>query len=294
VDPASITLTLRRILQSGIFGLALLVPASVIPGPGSAATCAAASTHRVAVVVEHLDGATLSRCVPFTTDSIGGEQALTASHIEAGLLPSGGFGDAVCQLDNEPSSYPPSCWTGTSPFWAIFVARGGGWSYSTVGVSSIVMHDGDSLGFRYQSQSQHAPPSIAGDCPTPTPPPTPKPTARPTVPPTARPTPAPTRAPTAPPVGATQGATGASPTPPPTPSAAASGDGIAAASVPPGTTTSPASAASPIATSAASPTPTAGDVAPSSGGDAPVGLILVVAAGLAFAALGVFQLRRAP
>ena len=156
MDPASITLTFRRVLLSGILGLALLVPASVIPWPGSAATCAAASTHRVAVVVQHLDGATLSRCVAFTTDSISGEQALAGSHIEAGLLPSGGFGKAVCQLDNEPTTYPPSCWTGTSPFWALFVAHGGGWAYSTVGVSSIVLHDGDSLGFRYQSQSEHA------------------------------------------------------------------------------------------------------------------------------------------
>ncbi|MEA2631791.1 MAG: hypothetical protein QOE66_2010, partial [Chloroflexota bacterium] len=171
MDPASITLIFRRILLSGILGLALLVPASVIPWPGSAATCAAVSTHRVAVVVQHLDGATLSRCVAFTNDSITGEQALAGSHIEAGLLPSGGFGKAVCQLDNEPTTYPPTCWTGTSPFWALFVAHGSGWSYSTVGVSSIVLHDGDWLGFRYQSQSQHAPPSSDGDCPDPTPPP---------------------------------------------------------------------------------------------------------------------------
>ena len=167
MDPATIALTFRRVLLSGILGLALLIPASVIPWPGSAATCAAASTHRVAVVVQHLDGATVSRCVPFTADTIGGEQALAGSKIQAGLLPSGGFGKAVCQLDNEPTTYPQTCWTGTSPFWALFVDHGGGWSYSSVGLSSIVLHDGDSLGFRYQSQSQHAAPSIPGGLPGP-------------------------------------------------------------------------------------------------------------------------------
>jgi hypothetical protein len=293
VDPASITLTFRRVLLSGILGLALLVPASVIPWPGSAATCAAASTHRVAVVVQHGDGATLSRCVAFTTGSISGEQALAGSHIEAGLLPSGGFGKAVCQLDNEPATYPPTCWTGTSPFWALFVAHGGGWAYSTVGVSSIVLHDGDSLGFRYQSQSKHDPPSSGGDCPDPTAPPTPKPTPRPTAPPTLRPTPTPTR--TAAPETASPGATVAVASPPVTPSASASGGGIAAASEPPVPSSTPVlSVASAGASGGAPPTGAAPETTPTSGGDAPIGLILVAVAGLAFAALGVFQLRRAP
>jgi hypothetical protein len=294
VDPASITLTFRRVLLSGILGLALLVPASVIPWPGSAATCAAASTHRVAVVVQHGGGATLSRCVSFTTDSISGEQALAGSHIEAGLLPSGGFGKAVCQLDNEPATYPPTCWTGTSPFWALFVAHGGGWAYSTVGVSSIVLHDGDWLGFRYQSQSKHDPPSSGGDCPDPTPPPaTPKPTPKPTAPPTLPPKPTPAR--TAAPPTVSPGATVAVASPPVTPSASASGGGIAAASEPPEPSSTPApSVPSAGASGGTPPTAAAPETTPTSGGDAPIGLILVAVAGLAFAALGVFQLRRAP
>jgi hypothetical protein len=55
---------------------------------------------------------------------------------------------------------------------------------------------------------------------------------------------------------------------------------------------SPVPAATPAGTDAALPTPPAGDSTPSNGGDAPIGLILVVVAGLAFAALGVFQSRR--
>src|SRR4029077_10954870 len=102
-------------------------------------------------------------------------------------------------IDHEPTSYPPTCWTGTSPFWAFFVAHGSGWAYSSLGVSSVTVHDGDAVGFRYQSQSTHAPPSISGDCPNPTPTPapaTPRPTPRPTPPATSPPTAVPTPAPT--------------------------------------------------------------------------------------------------
>jgi hypothetical protein len=294
VDPTTIALTLRRVLLSGVLGLALLIPASVIPGPGAAAACAAASGDRVAVVVQHGNGTTLSRCVAFSGDSISGEQALAKSGIQAGTLPSGGFGVAVCQLDGEPASYPPSCWTGTSPFWALFVARGSGsWQYQSVGISSIVLHDGDALGFRYQSQSSHAPPTIAGDCPDPTPPPTAKPTPRPTPRPTAQPTDRPT--PTATRPGSSQvtpsaTAPGSPGTPEASPSASASDAAVAvatagAASSPPG----------PIETDVSSAGPDPGGAASTqrNDGEPALGLVLVVIAGLAFAALGVLQVRRA-
>jgi len=292
VDPTTVALTLRRVLLSGVLGLALLIPASVLPGPGAAATCAAASGHHVAVVVQHGNGTTLSPCVTFAGDSISGEQALAKSGIQAGTLPSGGFGVAVCQLDGEPTSYPPSCWTGTSPFWALFVARGSGsWQYSSVGISSVVLHDGDALGFRYQSQSSHVPPTIAGDCPNPTPPPTPKPTPRttprPTATPTDRPTPTATRPGSSPAAPSATGA-GSLPTPDAPPAASASDVAVAVAT---------AGAASTPRGPDATDVPSAGpDLAAAStqstdGGPA-LGLILVAVAAVAFAALGVLQVRR--
>jgi hypothetical protein len=294
VDKTTIALTLRRVVLSGVLGLALLIPASVITGPGAAATCVAASGDRVAVVVQHSNGATLSRCVSFAADSITGEQALSKSGIQAGTLPSGGFGVAVCQLDGEPTSYPPSCWTGTSLFWALFVARGGGsWQYSSVGISSIVLHDGDALGFRYQSQSTHTPPTIAGDCPDPTPPPTAKPTARPTprptVPPTTQPTPTATR-PTASVDPSSGAATGSPSTSEASPTASPSDAGIAVATA--GVASSPAE---PVATdgSTTGPDPVAAASTQPAGDGPALGLLLVAVAGLAFAALGVLQIRRA-
>jgi hypothetical protein len=294
VDKTTIALTLRRVVLSGVLGLALLIPASVIPGPGAAATCAAASGDRVAVVVQHANGTTLSRCVSFAGASITGEQALAASGIEAGTLPSGGFGVAVCQLDGEPASYPPSCWTGTSPFWAMFIARGGGsWQYSSVGVSSLVLHDGDALGFRYQSQSSHAPPTSAGDCPDLTPPPTPKPTPRPTARPTVQPTPpsTPTASRAAPPSAAPTDAAPASEAPSGTLPAASAGDGGIAIATEAASASSPPQVATDGAT--AGPDTAAAASIQSIGGGPALGLILLAVALLAFAVIGVLNLRRA-
>ena len=304
MGPATIALSLRRVLLSGALGLALLIPASVIPGPGSAVTCLAASgSHRVAVALEHGDGRTVLRCVSFSTDAISGADAVHRSGIESGTVTFGGFGLAVCQLDGEPASYPPSCWTGTSPFWALFVARGGGsWQTSSLGISNLALHDGAALGFRDESQSgQPAPPSIAGRCPDPTPPPvTPRPVTPPPVTPrpTVRPvvTPAPsirTHAPT--PATPSPGAPSLAGTPQASPSASSEPDSGAVAGA------TDASSASPAPAGLTGPTlgPTTLDVVPagsagSSGAGPPIGLVLAIVAGLAFLALGVLHLRRAP
>ncbi len=102
----------------------------------------------------------------------------------------------MCKVDGEPATFPPTCWTGSSPFWELFVARSGGtWSWSSLGVSALVLHDGDAEGLRYEAQSSSSPPAVLGNCPSPTP--TPRPTARPSVTPQALPTPVPTPRPTA-------------------------------------------------------------------------------------------------
>jgi hypothetical protein len=294
VDPANIALRLRRILASGILGLALLIPASIVPWPGSAATCAAASTHRVAVVVQHLDGATTSLCVGSGAASITARDALDGSHIGwHGSDSYGGLGQAVCQVQGEPATYDASnCLKSSQPFWALFVARdGGAWQPSGQGISSLTLHGGDAFGLRYQPQVIPLdPPTIAGNCPDPTPPPaTPKPTTRPTAPPTARPTATPTR--TLPPVPASPGSSGG-PTGSPPPSAATpdtspTNGGVATVTAPPDS--------SPTATAAnasSAPTPAGAADTPAPSGSAPLGLVLVAVAGLAFAALGAIQIRR--
>jgi hypothetical protein len=136
--------------------------------PGAAAPCAAATyAHRVALVVEHGDAQSLRECIGFDSTTITGEQILQASGLEFATVGYGSLGDAVCQIDHEPASYPSTCWTTTSPYWVLFVARGGGsWSTANQGASSQTFGDGDAAGFRYDPQTGGAPPPVspAGAC----------------------------------------------------------------------------------------------------------------------------------
>jgi hypothetical protein len=153
-------------------------------GPAVSGCALAATAHHAALVVEHSDGTVVTRCVSFSTDSITGEQLLqlaSSQGVEYKTVSYSGAGDAVCQMDYEPSSYPPTCWTASSPYWAMFVSRAGGpWQVSSLGISSQTFRDGDAEGFRYESQSSSAvPPSPAGVCPLPSSP-TPAPVRTPT------------------------------------------------------------------------------------------------------------------
>lgn len=159
--------TARSLLVLALAGAAFAVAPAV---PGAPTGCAfAAGAHHVALVAQHSSGAAVRVCVGFDGDSVTGDQVLQLSGVayqEASY--GGGLGRAVCQLDGEPASYPPGCWTSSSPYWAMYVSRGGGgWAGSSLGVSSQVFRDGDGLGFRYVPQSAPAPPSLAasGVCP---------------------------------------------------------------------------------------------------------------------------------
>jgi hypothetical protein len=171
-----------RAAVARLFGLGIVLPILLgawlaTPGSLSRPTCALASgTHHVAVVVEHGNGTVLSRCVAFTEEQRTGEQIMQLSNIEYGMSSyGGGLGNAVCQVDGEPASYPPSCLTSTSAYWAMFVSRAGGrWSISNAGVSSQEFSDGDALGWHYVPPTGGGPPpSPAGVCATGAPAPAP-------------------------------------------------------------------------------------------------------------------------
>jgi hypothetical protein len=115
--------------------------------------------------------------VAFDAAQLTGDQVMQLSGIEYATASFGGLGKAVCQVDHEPTSYPPSCWTATSPYWAMYVSRSAGaWSVSNQGVSSQLFHDGDALGWHYVPQSGSGggpPPSPDGVCSSAGPAPTP-------------------------------------------------------------------------------------------------------------------------
>ncbi|MDQ2959666.1 MAG: hypothetical protein M3R48_01245 [Candidatus Dormibacteraeota bacterium] len=162
----------------------------MVSGHGLNATlgggCAsAAGVHHVTLVVTHASGSTLTFCDSFGATAIVGEQVLLDSGIQ-NALDHTSSGDEVCQVDREPASYTSSC-LGTSAYWALFTSRtatAGSWTYSSVGISSMTLSDGQAVGLRYDPESNPVPPaSPAGACPASVP--TPVPTARPTPAPAA-------------------------------------------------------------------------------------------------------------
>lgn len=159
---------MRRIALILPIAAALAALASLAPGTPAASPCAAAGSHSAALVVEHADGSTVTRCVAFDTDAISGEQLLTLSGIGWSSQSFGDFGDAACALDGEPARYA-EC-PGKDRYWAVFVAQAGGsWQLANVGISTLALHDGDAEGFRYVPASgvPAAPPSAAGVCAAP-------------------------------------------------------------------------------------------------------------------------------
>ena len=160
-------------------------------GPAAPLCAQAAVAHRAGVVVEHGDGRVIRRCVGFNTATTTALAVLQGSGLEVGTSSyGGGLGTAICQIDYEPSTYPPGCFTSTGSYWVLFVSRAGGaWAVSDLGASNVAVGNGDDIGFRYDSQSgaDPPPPSPAGTCPVVTPPParTPTPAARATPPPRA-------------------------------------------------------------------------------------------------------------
>lgn len=163
---------IRLLLAAAVVcGLAIAVPT----GPAHPACVRAAGEHHVALVVEHGDGRVVTACVAFTGGMITGEQILNASGIEWGAADYGSLGKAVCQVDHEPATYPPNCLQAGHPYWATFLARGGGgWSTTPYGVSRQTYVDGDAAGLRYDppTGSPAAPPP-PGPCPPPPLPPAP-------------------------------------------------------------------------------------------------------------------------
>ena len=111
-------------------------------GPAAPVCAQAAYAHRVGLVVEHGDGQVVRRCVGFDTPTATALDVLQASGLELGISSyGGGLGTAICQIDNEPTTYPPGCFTTTGLYWVLFVSHAGGpWVNSDVGASNLTVH----------------------------------------------------------------------------------------------------------------------------------------------------------
>jgi len=146
--------------------LALVIAACGGSSPTSQATptssCANPSAaHHAYVVVQHLSGATLQKCVGFAGDTIDGLALMDQSGIEY-QAQTFSFGKAVCQLDNEPAQFT-KCFPDNKPYWSLFIETGGAWASAANGFTDAKVHDKEALGWHYvqQTDPSPAPPPLA-------------------------------------------------------------------------------------------------------------------------------------
>jgi len=115
----------------------------------------ASAPHHAYVVVQHMSGAWMERCVGFSTPSIDGQTVMDQSGIEYQAEPVGS-GKVVCQVDQEPAQVS-QCFPQHKPYWALFIASGSVWSSAGGGYTDVTLHDGEALGWRYVNASDPKP-----------------------------------------------------------------------------------------------------------------------------------------
>jgi hypothetical protein len=146
--------------------LALVIAACGGSSPTAQATpspaCAnAGAPHHAYVVVEHLSGTSVQKCVGFTGDTIDGQMLMTQSGVEF-QTQTFSFGKGACQVDNEPAQFS-TCFPQNQPYWALFVEANGAWTLAAGSYDKTTLHDKDALGWHYVqvSDPSPAPPPLA-------------------------------------------------------------------------------------------------------------------------------------
>jgi hypothetical protein len=135
-------------------------PSTATTSPAS--TCVnAAAPHHAYVVVQHLSGTTVQKCVGFTTDTIDGQTLMDQSKIQFETQ-TFSFGKAVCQLDNEPAQFT-KCTSPTQPYWSLWVETASKWDYAQSAYTDVKLHDKEAMGWRYvqPTDPSPAPPPLA-------------------------------------------------------------------------------------------------------------------------------------
>ena len=150
-----------------------------------------AAVHRAGLVIEHASGRLVTRCVTFVEDQISGFALIQRSGLSYQAQSYGSMGQAICQLDGEPSPVPANC-LGTGPYWQYLHRAGTRWVPSQLGASEWILRDGDMDGWHYSDRAGQMLPALTVEqiCAPPPRPAASTPTAS-TVPPTGAPTPFP-------------------------------------------------------------------------------------------------------
>lgn len=154
--------TLALALMTGAITACGGSPATATASPSPAKACVNASApHHAYVVVEHLSGTSVQKCVGFSTSTIDGKSLMDQSGIEY-QAQTFSFGSAVCQVDNEPQQFT-QCFPQNMPYWALFIESGGTWATAPNGYTQVVLNDRDAIGWHYvqATDPSPAPPPLA-------------------------------------------------------------------------------------------------------------------------------------
>jgi hypothetical protein len=285
--------TLARRLAAAALVVAAAGPISLATEPAQAATCDPGSGVSVVVDFRTLGGGAQSVC-----DPAGGGQAASTLFTRNGfeLTYAQRMPGYVCRVEGVPESDPCVNTSPANAYWGLWWSDGesGTWTYSSLGVQSLKIPAGGSVGFAWDDVDGSVKPGVAppkqAAAPTPTPNPSPTvkpaPTRTPTVEPTPTPAPDPQPTPAPTPAATPTPTATATPTPTETPT--------------PTPTVSPTpsetpSASETVADDEVEPTSAPADPADSDGGSLPVWVpVLVILALFGAAAVVVVRRRSGP
>ena len=144
--------------------LALVIAACGGSSPAASPTSScvnAGAPHHAYVVVQHLAGTSVQKCVGFAEDTIDGQTLMDKSGIEY-QSQTFSFGKAVCQVDNEPAQFS-KCFPQNEPYWYLFIEAAGAWTIATKSYDVLQLHDKEALGLHYvqAADPSPAPPPLA-------------------------------------------------------------------------------------------------------------------------------------
>jgi len=155
-------------VRKQVFGagatLALLIAAcggspatSTGSSSGGAASCVnPGAPHRAYVVVQHLSGKKVQRCVGFSGDTLDAVTLMKQSKIEYQAQTTR-EGVEVCQVDHEPARFS-ECFPAGQPYWSLWTEVAGRWIFSNVMFSNQMrLHDGQALGWHYVPLTEPSP-----------------------------------------------------------------------------------------------------------------------------------------
>ena len=126
------------------------------------ASCAKASAaHHAWIVVEHLDGKSVQKCVGFDGATIDGKTLMDESGIVV-KTQTFSFGLGVCSVDNEPKTFT-ECFPKNAPYWSLWTESNGTWTSAQTGFDAVKLNDKDALGWHFvqPTDPSPAPPPLA-------------------------------------------------------------------------------------------------------------------------------------